>query len=64
VNSKDYQEIAKICKKHNLYTSIALDLATYFEREDKRKYISSFNINKPTNKIFNRQQFLKDAGVK
>ena len=71
MNQKDYKEIAEIIKK-NLYDEripdrrFVLELADYFEREDKEEYWETHNPKTDVyvgNWKFKKQQFLKDCGV-
>ena len=75
MNSRDYKEIARINKeiyqlaekihRHNATDVLRLlfnKQADYFEREEKSKY--KLQAVYDNFKKFNREQFLKDAGVK
>ncbi len=73
MNQKDYKAIVEIIIEESQIpkgyetewlhkTAFVLKLTDYFEREDE-KYIEQFKGQKPP-KGFNREQFLKDCGVK
>ncbi len=79
MNQKDYKAIAEIINKHfklNISDVVIYDLADYFEREDKELLLMSTEKAEDWDKIvkenpamrlslkFNREQFLKDCGVK
>ncbi len=71
MNQKEYKAIAKIIEKRvpdgfyeegdfardNELRGLAYDLAEYFQKED-----SEHTMGRPN--IFNKEQFLKDCGVK
>ncbi|MHA1827930.1 MAG: hypothetical protein ACTSX6_04700 [Candidatus Heimdallarchaeaceae archaeon] len=58
MNKTDYKAIAEIIRltKNNSNRTRALELADYFEREDKDTIIDNSD-------PFDKEQFLKDCGV-
>lgn len=75
INSKDYEEIAEIIKKRfetwkfAEIVGLARDLASYFEKEDKKSCLACCRVEGKSNNqwklfsVFNRQKFLLDCGV-
>ena len=70
MNQKDYKEIAGILSQFmndTKHSAICRDLANYFEREADKHNIDLGITSQESlkiNRTFNKQQFLKDCGLK
>lgn len=72
MNQKDYKAIAEIIAKHinevALHKKISTDLADYFEKINQEAYTDlyekKYNMKNVKQNWFNKEQFLKECGVK
>ena len=65
MNQKDYKGITKVVKGYigmTVYNGLCFDLADYFEKEDNLRALP--NGIQSSDLKFNREQFLKDCGIK